>query len=1296
MSDSIKFDGKGIIDFSKLRSGLKKEDFQANDFFKSLFDKFNTDGDNVLSRSELDNMIKTVVDLAGKDEKLSKGEAKNLELTGKKLDSKQVKEVFEFLHKLAGTTLGVKSVNVNNGVETVLLEDGTKEEVLENGNKKTTTPDGKIVLTDKDGVKIEETIVEKGKTTKIEYKNGEKFKETITEEGKTTEIEYENNEIKEQRITTANEFIKTYKYDGKDVQEVTNRATGVVETFVNSEKTKTEDRNNNKTTVYDYNGSTETIKSESEETVIRRNTEGTMLSEKKTKTLSNGSIQTTQTNYNGEDYTKVIAIDGKNISKTKVVDGNEYSIKYDGNGNTDVVVQNGESIAALAKKFGCTVEDIINANGNKVKNFGNVKGFLVGEQVKIPREIEPDNKYLQGRKSAEESKAAYKTWHDEQLRVQAQAEAEAQAKAEAQAQFEAALTKSNTDQQISYIKKEDGTVVYYKDDKELSPEESKVIIEAEANEIWNEIEKNLNKVGTDEKALNEAIAKVYSKDILTILEQKANDFGAAYKADEMTSSLEKVLLQEISRKELRTLVEVFAKNGAYGDKDATDTALARNFVREFEKEIKGYTGRDELRDILEMIDNSPEARIKAEALLKSRHSNLEENEGSYIRKYLEQDGWTDKEIDQFDAIWIKNNSYSPKDSQEHRNSVINRLVFEHQDKTDEALHVALESIGDMNSEDYKNFEKQCEEYIVKNDIKPLYEGQDPVQVFLASKVFDSDEIDRKQVGDLSAKNTLLYKDAVKPKNVQVDEILYSIKAGDYTKLFESTDPEIYDIVSEKTGKSVADLFNGASKNTSYGESFKLRANAILSGKVNFAEYQIIDTTVELMKRQGVLAYENTGNGQGFSAKNDAALLEIQIKEILFKYPDLVEKIKTEVENTDEKDFTFIQNLGGPDPSSMVSVEHKTKDNWLGLLGSSSKAVDEEIFLDINGQQITDETAIAQLKERNKESLNGLREYVNMLEREHKLGVDAEGALSNFANTLVAHSGLGTDREDVANAYREAKALLTKMEAAAEGRYRDKDGNVVSMQDLAKEVLKDIEGVNSNYTSSVSKAKLGIYMAPIIAVTMVATGGAAAAGWGATATAVGVGVASGATSYGMSAIEMGTSYTGNTAEARENAAEDAVINAALTAIGLKVGYMTNNLKHITLLQKARAAGIDIATDSFAAAAADYIKNGTVSEEAFIQNLIIAGTASVAAHAFSSAPAKVDLDDVEAPVVSRTRVSRGVKGEVNNHRDFIADGEVARNIDQQSLNANQRRMVEEGLEDIPTRAELEAYQKEKSLT
>ena len=33
MSDSIKFDGKGIIDFSKLRSGLKKEDFQANDFF---------------------------------------------------------------------------------------------------------------------------------------------------------------------------------------------------------------------------------------------------------------------------------------------------------------------------------------------------------------------------------------------------------------------------------------------------------------------------------------------------------------------------------------------------------------------------------------------------------------------------------------------------------------------------------------------------------------------------------------------------------------------------------------------------------------------------------------------------------------------------------------------------------------------------------------------------------------------------------------------------------------------------------------------------------------------------------------------------------------------------------------------------------------------------------------------------------------------------------------------------------------------------------------------------------------
>ncbi len=69
--------------------------------------------------------------------------------------------------------------------------------------------------------------------------------------------------------------------------------------------------------------------------------------------------------------------------------------------------------------------------------------------------------------------------------------------------------------------------------------------------------------------------------------------------------------------------------------------------------------------------------------------------------------------------------------------------------------------------------------------------------------------------------------------------------------------------------------------------------------------------------------------------------------------------------------------------------------------------------------------------------------------------------------------------------------------------------------------------------------------------------------------------------------------------------------------------------------------------------------------------------------------------QSPVVTnpqQVRVSNGVKGDVNNNRDVIADGKVVRNIDQQHLNANERRIVEEGLEDVPTPEEVAVYQKE----
>lgn len=116
--------------------------------------------------------------------------------------------------------------------------------------------------------------------------------------------------------------------------------------------------------------------------------------------------------------------------KTKTVDGKTYSVTYDGEGNTTgIIVQNGESIGMLAKKFGCTVEDIINANPDLVKGKGNNKYFLVGAEIKIPKELEPDDKALQNRQSKREAIAAYELFDNKRKAAEAERKAaEAQTK----------------------------------------------------------------------------------------------------------------------------------------------------------------------------------------------------------------------------------------------------------------------------------------------------------------------------------------------------------------------------------------------------------------------------------------------------------------------------------------------------------------------------------------------------------------------------------------------------------------------------------------------------------------------------------------------------------------------------------------------------------------------------------------------------------------------------------------------------------------------------------------------------
>ena len=115
----------------------------------------------------------------------------------------------------------------------------------------------------------------------------------------------------------------------------------------------------------------------------------------------NPTLQTV-TNLNGE---------GNRVTQLVIKNGETFEVEYDGNGNTmGVIVQNGESVERIAKKFGVDADELRRVNADKLHNHGNGrKGFNVGESIVIPREIDADEfaTLNAGRKDAAGAKAEY-------------------------------------------------------------------------------------------------------------------------------------------------------------------------------------------------------------------------------------------------------------------------------------------------------------------------------------------------------------------------------------------------------------------------------------------------------------------------------------------------------------------------------------------------------------------------------------------------------------------------------------------------------------------------------------------------------------------------------------------------------------------------------------------------------------------------------------------------------------------------------------------------------------------------
>ena len=348
---SLGKDGKfGNIDFSKLKSGLTKKELgiEEGSILASIFDSIdeNREGDSKgkLDRQELNKFIQIIKNLAGDDNNLSEKEAKGYDIDGTGHNKNQ-KELLSFLNKLSSLTKNVKNLQVNDKSEVITYDDGHTEELFTNGTKVITT-----------------------------IKNGKTVKEVR---------DSKNNITSESEISDEEETIIEYKDQKPNKKSILNKKTNILEEYDLTKNpavlVKRTNKNTNEVTTWD-NGKEKIVK-------------------------ESGTQKSTTIKSDDDNYTTVTTENDRKISQKKVINGKEYNVKYDGNGNTIIVVQaNEKSIKDLAQKFNCKPELLIKLNANKVKgNYPNAY-FEVGEEIKIPSELEADNALLEGRMSSEDAK----------------------------------------------------------------------------------------------------------------------------------------------------------------------------------------------------------------------------------------------------------------------------------------------------------------------------------------------------------------------------------------------------------------------------------------------------------------------------------------------------------------------------------------------------------------------------------------------------------------------------------------------------------------------------------------------------------------------------------------------------------------------------------------------------------------------------------------------------------------------------------------------------------------------------
>ena len=441
-------------------SKISKEEISVEDLTKNknkliqIFNSFNMNGGETLDNVELLKAMDYFGNLdTDGDGKLSKKELEKgaqylnsqLSLEGK--DAIKSKDLKNFIKNIVKATGDNATVNVD---EMFSFDEGdldiqnvTGSKTEENDGVKSTVliyDDGREVTTNPGGTYNVKNTDENGTVVTQFYSAGNKLlRETSVDADNNTRItDYDPNQSEQvplKSVSTVDNGAHRYEINYVDGKPSTGTyttdggSTVEVYEYKNDERritSRVENKGQEEQKSIHYSYSDGTIQAEvldedgvryqvldsdynvvSEEAVLKT---GIIINKEP---VDGGLTKETVSDVNiGRTSTTIYTPEHNRVSQTVDVNGTKYEVQYDGSGNTNIVVQNGESPAVIAKKFGCTLEDLKSLNADKLHGKGENSYFMVGDTIKIPGELDADAAVLQGRDSKNQAVSKYQKYQE--------------------------------------------------------------------------------------------------------------------------------------------------------------------------------------------------------------------------------------------------------------------------------------------------------------------------------------------------------------------------------------------------------------------------------------------------------------------------------------------------------------------------------------------------------------------------------------------------------------------------------------------------------------------------------------------------------------------------------------------------------------------------------------------------------------------------------------------------------------------------------------------------------------------